>query len=50
MKQMKMVSICQVRSGTIEWVLETIVGTSKMWKRQRQRVFALILPEHEQIQ
>ena len=50
MKPMKMVSICQVRSGTIEWVLETIAGTSKRWKRQWQRVLALILLKHEQIQ
>ena len=50
MKQMKRVSIFQLCSGTIEWVFETIAGTWKTWKRQRQRALALILPEHEQIQ
>ena len=50
MKPMKKVIFCQVRSDTIEWVLETITRTSKRWKRQRQSILALILPEHEQIQ
>ena len=50
MKQMERVSISQVCSWVIEWVLET---TAKTWitsRKQRQRVLTLILLEPGQIQ